>query len=386
MSGDSHRTNVLPRGLAAPDAGVLTERAHAEAPHAYRTPFVRDGARVLHARAFRRLAGKTQVFTRLPGDRAADHFRSRLTHTLEVTQIARTLATALGLNVPLTEALALVHDIGHPPFGHAGEKALDRSLRAHGLGFDHNLHALRIVTWFEERYAAFRGLNLTLGVREGIIKHSRDYTAAEHPELAEYFLGQFPPLEAQLIDLADEIAYLTADLDDGLDSGVIQLEQVREAVPLFRSCHDVSVAQHPNTRPRLTTSEAIRRMLNALVTDLMREMHKRVDYTGAAALEDVRRSSGRLAAFSPAMEEKRALAKRFLYDCLYNSPGMEEVHAHAEQVVEGLFARFMAEPELLPEDHRALIATEGLARTVTDYIAGMTDNFIEQTWADLNAR
>jgi dGTPase len=364
----------------------LTARAHAEPPHAYRTSFARDGARVLHARAFRRLAGKTQVFTRLPGDRATDHFRSRLTHTLEVTQIARTLATALGLNVALTEALALVHDIGHPPFGHAGEKALDRSLKAHGLGFDHNLHALRIVTWFEERYAAFRGLNLTLGVREGIIKHSRDYKAAEHPELAEYFLDQFPPLEAQLIDLADEIAYLTADLDDGLDSGILQLEQVRESVPLFRSCHDVAVAQHPKARPRLTSSEAIRRMLNALVTDLLREVHKRVDYTGASSLEDVRRAGGRLAAFSPAMEEKRATAKGFLYGSLYNSPGMEEVHAHAEQVVEGLFASFMANPDLLPEDHRSLVATEGLARTVTDYIAGMTDNFIEQTWADLNAR
>ena len=378
--------NHLPPGLAVQDGGPLTARAHAEPPHAYRTSFARDGARILHARAFRRLAGKTQVFTRLPGDRAADHFRSRLTHTLEVTQIARTLATALGLNVPLTEALALVHDIGHPPFGHAGEKALDRSLKTHGLGFDHNLHALRIVTWFEERYAAFRGLNLTLGVREGIIKHSRDYTAAKHPELSEYLLDQFPPLEAQLIDLADEIAYLTADIDDGLDSGIIQLEQVRESVPLFRSCHDVSIAQHPGVRPRLTTSEAIRRMLNALVTDLMRELHKRVDYTGIASLDDVRRASGRLAAFSPAMEEKRAAAKRFLYDSLYNSPGMEEVHAHAEQVVEGLFARFMADPDLLPEDHRSLVATEGLARTVTDYIAGMTDNFIEQTWADLNTR
>ncbi|UWZ86773.1 dGTP triphosphohydrolase [Occallatibacter riparius] len=386
MSGDSKRMNHLPPGVAVQDGGPLTERTHAEPPHPYRTSFARDGARVLHARAFRRLAGKTQVFTRLPGDRATDHFRSRLTHTLEVTQIARTLATALGLNVPLTEALALVHDIGHPPFGHAGEKALDRSLKAHGLGFDHNLHALRIVTWFEERYPAFRGLNLTLGVREGIIKHSRDYTAAAHPELAEYFLNKFPPLEAQLIDLADEIAYLTADLDDGLDSGILQLEQVRESVPLFRSCHDVSVAQHPTARPRLTSSEAIRRMLNALVTDLMREVHKRIDYTGISTLEDVRRASGRLAVFSPGMEEKRAAAKRFLYDCLYNSPGMEEVHAHAEQVVEGLFARFMADPDLLPEDHRSLIPAEGLARTVTDYIAGMTDNFIEQTWADLNAR
>src|SRR6185437_14534039 len=152
MSSDSRSARRLPPQVAAPGMGILTAREHVEPEHAYRAPFARDGARILHARAFRRLAGKTQVFTRLPGDRAADHFRSRLTHTLEVAQIARTLGTTLGLNVHLTEALALVHDIGHPPFGHAGEKALDRALRGHGLGFDHNLHALRIVTWFEERY------------------------------------------------------------------------------------------------------------------------------------------------------------------------------------------------------------------------------------------
>src|ERR1039457_2687997 len=182
--------DALPPGIAvcgAPDS-ELTHRAHSEPPHPYRTPFARDAGRTLHARAFRRLAGKTQVFPRLPGDPPSDHFRSRLTHTLEVTQIARTLAAALGLNVELTEALALAHDIDHPPFGHAGEKALNHALQAHELGFDHNLHALRIVTWFEERYVPFRGLNLTLGVREGIVKHSRDYSALIHPELAEYFL------------------------------------------------------------------------------------------------------------------------------------------------------------------------------------------------------
>ena len=386
MSSQSQPAYRLAASIAVPDSGRLTERAHQEPPHAYRTPFARDGARVLHARAFRRLAGKTQVFTRLPGDRAADHFRSRLTHTLEVAQIARTLATALGLNVALTEVLALVHDIGHPPFGHAGEKALDRCLQAHGFRFDHNLHALRIVTWFEERYAGFRGLNLTLAVREGIIKHSRDYAPQSHPELAEYFLDQRPPLEAQLIDLADEIAYLTADLDDGLDSGILALEEAREKVALFRGCFDAAAAQHSNARQRLIASEAIRRMLNSLVTDLMQTVKTGVLAAQISSLEEVRNAPARLIAFSPAMEEKRAAAKAFLYACLYNSPGMEEVHQHADQVVEGLFARFMERPELLPPDHHALIASEGLARTVTDYIAGMTDSFIEQTWADLNAR
>src|ERR1700676_933566 len=237
--------NRLPAAIAVPKAGELARRAHPAPPHPYRNAFARDGARVLHSKAFRRLAGKTQVFTRLQGEHPGDHFRSRLTHTLEVTQIARTLATALGLNVELTEALALVHDIGHPPFGHAGEKALDQALKAHGLGFDHNLHALRIVTWFEERYAAFRGLNLTLAVREGIVKHSRDYSPVEHPELAEYFLDRRPPLEAQLIDLADEIAYLAADFEDGLAAGVLELTQVIDQVPLFASFYADARKQFP---------------------------------------------------------------------------------------------------------------------------------------------
>ena len=364
-----------------PDSGEFARRAHPEPHHAYRTPFARDGARVLHARAFRRLAGKTQVFTRLPGIRSGDHFRSRLTHTLEVAQIARTAATALGLNSQLAETLALVHDIGHPPFGHAGEKALDRALRAHGMRFDHNLHALRIVTWFEERYAAFRGLNLTLAVREGIVKHSRDYAPAEHPELVEYFLDQRPPIEAQLIDLADEIAYLTADLDDGLDSGILTLDQVRAEVPLFRRYHDAMLARHPGAARRVTVSEALRRMLNALVTDLIVQIHARVIDRRMTRLANVRRAPDRLAALSAEMEAERQTAKNFLYAALYNSPGMEEAHHHAEDLVERLFALFIANPSLLPEDHRSQITTEGLARTVTDYIAGMTDSFIEQVAA-----
>jgi dGTPase len=358
----------------------LTRRVYPEADHPYRTPYARDAARILHSRAFRRLAGKTQVFTRLPDDAPSDHFRSRLTHTLEVTQIARTLAGALGLNVDLSEALALVHDIGHPPFGHAGEKALDRALRAHGLSFDHNLHALRIVTWFEERYASFRGLNLTLAVREGIIKHSRDYSVEQHPELAEYFLDQFPPLEAQLIDLADEIAYLTADLDDGLDSGILTLDQVRAGVPLFRRFHDAEVELYPSAAQKLTVNEALKRVLNALVSDLLNEVRMRVVGLGATTLEDIRRAPHRVAAFSDPMEAERAEAKRFLYENLYMSPGMEEAHHHAAKVVEGLFAALIADPSGLPADHQAQIHTQGLARTVADYIAGMTDSYIEQAW------
>jgi len=372
----------IPPGIAVrgDEGGELTRRACAEPPHPYRTAFARDGARILHARAFRRLAGKTQVFTRLPADSPSDHFRSRLTHTLEVTQISRTLARALGLNAELAEALALAHDIGHPPFGHAGEKALDHCLRGFGMGFDHNLHALRIVTWFEERYAAFRGLNLTLGVREGIVKHSHDYSITTHPELAEYFLDQFPPLEGQLIDLADEIAYLTADLDDGLGSGILTLSQVRERVPMFRGFRDAVIRDYPAAATKLTVNEAINGILNALVTDLMEETRRQVAALGATTLDEIRQAPRRLAVLSPEMEIIRAAIKDFLYANFYNSPGQEEAHAHAAVIVQGLFAALMADPGLLPEDHQAQIPTQGLARTVADYIAGMTDSYTEQLW------
>jgi dGTPase len=372
----------LPAALAArgDNGDELARRVHSEAPHPYRTPFSRDGARVLHTRAFRRMAGKTQVFARLPSDSLSDHFRSRLTHTLEVAQISRTLAAALGLNSELAETLALVHDIGHPPFGHTGEVALDQALRTHGLRFDHNLHALRIVTWFEERYAGFRGLNLTLGVREGIIKHSHDYPAAEHPELAEYLLDQFPPLEAQLIDFTDEIAYLTADLDDGLDSGILALEQVRDSVSLFRSFHNATLRDYPAATAKLAINEALKRMLDALATDLLTEVSKKVAEAGATTLAEIRHAPCRLVAFSPAMEAARAETKQFLYANFYLSPSLEEAHAHAAEVVASLFATLAADPGQLPADHQAQIQSEGLARTVADYIAGMTDSYIEQAW------
>ena len=379
------QSGPLAAAIAVPGDGLLIERTHPETPHAYRTAFARDGARVLHARAFRRLAGKTQVFTQAQGGRPGDHFRSRLTHTLEVAQISRTMATALGLNVELAETLALVHDIGHPPFGHAGERALDEALKPHGLRFDHNIHALRIVTWFEERYPAFRGLNLTLAVREGIIKHSRDYPPAEYPELAEYFLDQRPPLEAQLIDLADEIAYLTADIEDGLDSGILNIESVLLHVPLFRDFHFAARAEFPESTGRVLAGEATRRMLNTLVTDLLNETRRRVESAGIATLEDVRSSAQRLAAFSPAIEAERTAAKRFLYATLYNSPGLEASRAHSAAVVERLFAQLADKPDLLPPDHSEQIESQGLARTVTDYIAGMTDSFIEQVWARMNS-
>jgi len=380
MSSQTNLNCLLPPGIAVDSDPRLAARQHPEPPHSYRSPFARDSARILHARAFRRLAGKTQVFSRLARVLPGDHFRSRLTHTLEVAQISRTVASALGLNSELAEALALAHDIGHPPFGHAGEKALDTALRQHGLGFDHNLHALRIVTWFEERYPAYRGLNLTLGVREGIIKHSRDYTSTPHPELAAYFLDLRPPLEAQLIDLADEIAYLTADFDDGLDSGILNVDDVRRQVPLFHKFHLSVTEQYPAAPPKPVVYETLNRMLNALVTDLIDEIHRRVAVAGITTLDDIRNAPRRIASLSPPMEADRATAKHFLYTNFYNSPGMEEEHERAARVVQELFSILIADPSLLPADHQVQIPTEGLARTVADYIAGMTDTYIEQLW------
>ncbi len=351
-------------------------RRIAEPPHPYRNDFQRDRDRVIHARAFRRLEAKTQVFTR----RYSDHFRNRLTHTLEVTQISRTIAGALGLNADLAEALALVHDIGHPPFGHAGEKALNAVMQEHGLYFDHNLHALRIVEDFEQRYAAFRGLNLTFEVREGIIKHSHDYDPVEHPELAEYLLDQRPPLEAQLIDLADEIAYNTADLDDGYESHLLSLEEIRGGVPIFERFYGPVKQLFPEAPEKLQFNETLKRVLNRLVDDLIRNTQKRTTDAGIQSVEDLRLHPQRLAAFSPAVDAERKQNKDFLYETLYFSPSLADEKDDAEQVITELFAYWMAHPESLPHQYQYKAKEEGLPRVICDYIAGMTDHFIYEQY------
>jgi len=347
-------------------------RRFPESQHPYRNDFQRDRDRVIHARAFRRLEAKTQVFTR----RYSDHFRNRLTHTLEVSQISRTIAGALGLNVDLTEALALVHDIGHPPFGHAGEKALDAAMRQHGLSFDHNLHALRIVEDFEQRYAAFRGLNLTFEVREGIIKHSRDYDVNEHRELADYLLHLRPPLEAQLIDLTDEIAYNTADLDDGYEAHLLSLCEIREGVPLFDRFYEEVEKIYPDVSEKLKFNETIKRVFNRFVDDLISHTRARVAQANIQSLEDVRAHSERLATFSPTVDAERRQSKTFLYDNLYYSPALSEEKDDAERTVSELFAFWMDHPETLPQHYQEKARQETLPRVICDYIAGMTDPFI----------
>ncbi|MEO6964267.1 MAG: dGTP triphosphohydrolase [Acidobacteriaceae bacterium] len=354
----------------------LAARAYLEAPHAYRSAFQRDRDRVIHARAFRRLAGKTQVFTH----RDSDHFRSRLTHTIEVAQIARTAAAALELNEDLAETLALVHDIGHPPFGHAGEQALDRQMQRYGLRFDHNLHALRIVEYFEQRYAAFRGLNLTLAVREGIIKHSRDYSLAEHSELQPYLLDELPPLEPQLIDLADEIAYLTADMDDGVEAEILSVEGLRRNVSLFEEFYRKMELRYPDVAPKLLFHEALKRMLNALVDDLVSNTHRRVTERGVQSVADVRHANQRLATFSEDMELRRHQAKQYLLQELYHAQDLERDHLLAEEIIAGLFQHWMQHPQQLPASYETQIASEGAPRVIADYIAGMTDHFIAEQW------
>jgi dGTPase len=374
--------NLHALGVFGEEQRLLARREFPAPAGETRLAFERDRDRIVQSRSFRRLAGKTQVFT----SRASDHFRSRLTHTIEVAQVARQVAAALGLNVDLAETLALVHDIGHPPFGHAGERALDQCLQAHGLRFDHNLHALRIVERFEQRYAGHRGLNLTLGTREGIIKHSRDYSSTDHPELAEYFLGQRPPLEAQIIDLADEIAYLTADLDDGVESGHLDIRHIREHVSILRHSYETVQLAHPNAEEKYIFHDALQAMQKTLTLDLIQTTADNVTRSGATSLADIRALSERMAVFSPQAEAERLEEKRYLYNTLYTCPALELEHSKAEEVVTELFQFWVDEPEELPDAYFADIESQGLARVVADYIAGMTDNYILMQYAEIRRR
>ena len=353
-------------------------RRYPEPPHPYRNPFQRDRDRVIHARAFRRLENKTQVFTR----RYSDHFRTRLTHTIEVTQISRTIAGALNLNVDLAEALALVHDLGHPPFGHAGERTLDLLMRQHGEFFDHNLQALRTVEEMELRYAEFHGLNLTFEVREGIIKHSRDYSAAEHPELSEYLLELRAPLEAQLIDLTDEIAYSTADLDDGFEARLLRLPEIRARVPVFERYYVEVERQYPDAPEKLKFNEALKQVLNRFVTDLIENTQRGAAEAKVTSLEQLRHLPQRLAAFSPEVEAERRETKAFLYKALYNCKPLEPEKSQAEKIISEVFNHLMSHPEEMPPLYQQRTQNEKLVRVVCDYIAGMTDHYI----ADLQVK
>lgn len=362
---------LAPYALRAEDS---RGRRYPEPSHPYRNDFQRDRDRVIHSRAFRRLENKTQVFTR----RYSDHFRNRLTHTIEVGQISRTMAAELGLNEDLVEALSLVHDVGHPPFGHAGERTLDSLMREHGDRFEHNLHALRIVEQFEQRYADFPGLNLTFEVREGIVKHSGGPAAAESPQLSEYLPELRPPLEAQLIDLTDEIAYSTADLDDGVEAMIITRGQVREGVPVFAR-HYAEVEQlYPRAAEKLKFNEALKRVLDRLVSDLIANSRKLIEDAGADSVEAVRRYPRSLCGFSAEVAREQRQIRDFLFQNLYFSRELQPEKEQAEHIISELFRYFLKFPDELPASHQEKMRQEPLYRIVCDYIAGMTDSYVTE--------
>jgi len=368
------------RGLRFP-VSQSRGRRYPEAPHPYRNEFQRDRDRIVHARAFRRLEDKTQVFTA----GLSDHFRNRLTHTIEVAQIARTAASALGLDEDLTEALALAHDIGHPPFAHAGEEELNRQMRRFAELFDHNLHALRIVEQFEQRYARFPGLNLTFEVREGIVKHSRDIQAGENAQLDEYLPGLRPPLEAQLIDAADEIAYNTADLDDSFSAQFFRLEQVAESVPQCAEIYQAAATQFPDAPERVRFQEGLRRLIDLLVSGLIEGTRAAAQEAGVENVEQVRRLPRRLVRFTAAAQATCAALKQFLHRHVYYSELLVEERRRSAALIAELFQFFLDHPDRLPPFYRHEAAAHPLHRVVCDYIAGMTDGFFLRTHRELLA-
>src|SRR6202166_849359 len=347
----------------AMDVAKSRGRRYPQPQHPYRNDYARDRDRVVHSRAFRRLEAKTQVFTTW----YSDHFRNRLTHTLEVAQIARTVAGALHLNADLAEALALVHDIGHPPFGHAGERKLDELLRPHGESFDHNLQALHLVEQFEQRYLDFPGLNLTFEVREGIVKHSRDYDAAKFPALSEYLLDERPPLEAQLIDFVDEIAYNIADLDDGYEAHVLDIDMICAEVPLFARFYEEVERSHSHGLEKLKFNEAAKRVLDHFATGLIENTRSAVAASGVQSVEDVRRAPRRLAGFDASMSAENAALKKFLLKRLYDHPAIVGDREQSVEALAQLFDFYMEHPEAMPKAHAELAQHGHKYRVVCDY-------------------
>ena len=352
-------------------------RRYSEPPPGFRGEFQRDRDRIIHCAAFRRLVYKTQVFVNHEGDL----YRTRLTHSIEVAQIARTVAGALALNESLTEAICLAHDLGHTAFGHAGQDALHECMREHG-GFEHNMQSLRVVDELEERYADFPGLNLTFETREGILKHCALANARQLGELGERFLQRRQPsLEAQLANLADEIAYNNHDVDDGLRAGLVSVEQLRQTA-LFRRQHDIVLAAYPGLADRRLIHEVVRRMIGYVCEDLIRSSTRIIAAAAPASIADVRNAAQPLIALSDAVAAEHLELKRFLREHVYKNYRVLRMTAKARKVLQALFEAFFASPELMPPEHQAIAKRKqdkagatGLARAVADYIAGMTDRY-----------
>ncbi|MCU0976957.1 MAG: deoxyguanosinetriphosphate triphosphohydrolase [Steroidobacteraceae bacterium] len=367
------------RGLAPWAALEATSRGrrYPEPPPGNRGEFQRDRDRIVHSNAFRRLVYKTQVFVNHEGDL----FRTRLTHSLEVAQIGRTVARVLGLSEPLTEAICLAHDLGHTPFGHAGQDVLNACMREFG-GFEHNLQSLRVVDELEERYASFPGLNLTFECREGILKHCSAANARQIGDLGRRFLERRQPsLEAQLANLADAIAYNNHDVDDGVRAGLISLADLAD-VPLFARQQDVVLRSYPEVRPKQLLHETIRRMINDVVSDLIDETRRRIEAAAPSSVEDVRALGEPLVAFSAGKADEHYALKRFLRRRVYEHERVLAMREKAVRILEELFAAFMDDVSRLPDEHRdtalrleAEAGAAGRARAVADYIAGMTDRY-----------
>ena len=367
--------NLLSRLAARPDRS--RGRRHAEsdlAPRGPRDIFQRDRDRIVHSVAFRRLRHKTQVFVAPDGD----HFRVRLTHSIEVAQIGRTIARALGLNEDLTEALCLAHDLGHPPFGHAGETALNKALADAG-GFDHNAHSIRLVTKLEAPYPGFDGLNLSWEALEGLAKHNGPvleptWAMAEATAEWDLELGSWPGLEAQVAAIADDIAYDNHDIDDGLRAGILDLDELT-SLPIIARHWSAIGERHPGITADKRQRALVRDMIGSMVGDVLAETERRVGEAGVASPDDVRAAGRSLAGFSFALAEEERALKRFLYARLYESPQLEQVREEAERIVANLAGAYRSDPNLLPEAWQGGTSEIERLRTVGDFIAGMTDRF-----------
>ncbi|GAB4169866.1 MAG: deoxyguanosinetriphosphate triphosphohydrolase [Geothermobacteraceae bacterium] len=352
-------------------------RRHPEPYKDDRPAFERDRDRIIHCAAFRRLEYKTQVFVNHEGD----YYRTRLTHSLEVAQIARGIARRLKLNEDLTEALALAHDLGHTPFGHTGEDVLNRLMKDHG-GFEHNRQSLRIVEELEERYPGFPGLNLTWETREGIIKHSSDYDRPGEHAASEYDPGVRPTLEAQIIDLADEIAYNNHDIDDGLESGYIGLDDLFE-IELWRETWAYVGDKYPGIDRDRQVCQTISHLIGRLISDLVDATRTALEREGVETLADVRSHPMRLVGFSDEINRKNKQLKKFLHARLYHHYKVERMRVKAERFLSLLFESYMDNPALLPDRYRRKFEQDSVARVVCDYLAGMTDRYAQDEYKRL---
>ena len=374
MMTPHQREELLLASYAMPSSGSRG-RVHPEAPDRYRTVFQIDRERVIHCAAFRRLEYKTQVFANHQGD----HYRTRLTHTLEVAQVSRAVARRLGLNEDLVETIALGHDLGHPPFGHSGEQELDLMMQAHG-GFNHNRHTLRVVDQLEQRYPGYLGLNLSWEVRESIAKH---YGRFDEPELAQFDPDIPATLEAQLADIGDSLAYDSHDLDDGLRSGVLKLDDLREIAIFARSEQRVRQQYGAELPNRVLIARTISGVISDQINDLVVTSLERIDAGNIDSIEAVRSAPGNILRFSDQMGIEKAQLQAFLQDRLYGDPHCVRVSQKGRRMIAALFQEFVREPAQLPRDYLERCSEMGRERAVCDYVAGMTDRYCVQEYARL---